>query len=229
MKTAKQNGQGLHLQISNHRWNWMVGATAATAAGVTAPQVSAITINLAGNYISDDAGNHLNADLTGDGHPDLTIASAHFLHATGFSGGTPSPYYGVRTVRVNLNGVLASAVWRGYGDPYFGTVRLGSQSASWGQVPTSVSSTFGTRTLTGSIPIFFKDLHINGGAPTQGFLEVTVFGAYPMVQLDSFTYNAPVKLSASTVPDEGSSLALLAMGAGGILALRRWRAAQGLS
>jgi hypothetical protein len=28
------------------------------------------------------------------------------------------------------------------------------------------------------------------------------------------------------VPDQGSSLALLAMGAGGILALRRWRTAQ---
>jgi len=36
------------------------------------------------------------------------------------------------------------------------------------------------------------------------------------VQLDSFTYNTP---------DQGSSLALLAMGAGGVLALRRWRTA----
>ena len=37
------------------------------------------------------------------------------------------------------------------------------------------------------------------------------------VQLDSFTYSAP---------DQDSSLALLALGAGGILALRRLRAAQ---
>ena len=54
----------------------MAGATAATAAGVTASQASTITINLVNNYISATGGNHLNADLTGDGHPDLTITSA---------------------------------------------------------------------------------------------------------------------------------------------------------
>ena len=55
----------------------MAGATAATAAGVTASQASTITINLVNNYISGSGGNHLNADLTGDGHPDLTIANSH--------------------------------------------------------------------------------------------------------------------------------------------------------
>ena len=79
----------------------------------------------------------------------------------------------------------------------------------------------------GSIPIFFKDLHINGGAPTKGSLEVTVNGGY--ITLDSFTYNTPVQFSSRTVPDQGSSLTLLAMGAAGILALRRWRAPQGHS
>ena len=78
----------------------------------------------------------------------------------------------------------------------------------------------------GSIPIFFKDLHINGGAPTEGFLEVTVspYG----IQLDSFTYNDPSFHAANgtAVPDQGSSLALLAIGAAGILALRRSRSAQ---
>lgn len=89
----------------------------------------------------------------------------------------------------------------------------------------------GPTTLTGSIPIFFKDLHINGGAPTKGSLEVTVSSEGPMgpeIQLDSLTYNTPGHGSrpALAVPDQGSSLALLAMGAGGILALRRRRAAQ---
>ena len=48
------------------------------------------------------------------------------------------------------------------------------------------------------------------------------------VQLDSFTYNSNTPLAGAnvTVPENGSSLALLAMGAGGILALRRLRAAQ---
>ena len=79
----------------------------------------------------------------------------------------------------------------------------------------------------GSIPVFFKDLHINGGAPTRGSLEVTVGPISPHggIQLDSLTYNTPVAgRRVSAVPDEGSTLALLAMGAGGILAFRRWRA-----
>jgi len=74
------------------------------------------------------------------------------------------------------------------------------------------------------MPITFKDLHINNGALTEGSLEVTVtdFGPHgpAEIQLDSLTYNTP-----DNVPDQGSSLTLLAMGAGGILALRRWRAA----
>jgi hypothetical protein len=76
----------------------------------------------------------------------------------------------------------------------------------------------------GSIPLFFKDLHINGGAPTKGSLEVTV--DLITITLDSFTYtsNTPVAGASRAVPDQGSSLALLAMGAGGVLALRRWRA-----
>jgi len=62
----------------------MAGATAATAAGVTASNASAITINLLNNYISGAGGNHLNADLTGEGHLDLTIASPFTSHSTYF-------------------------------------------------------------------------------------------------------------------------------------------------
>src|SRR6476620_2600769 len=78
MKTQKRNDRGLCLQKRNNRWKWMVGATAATAAGVTASQASTITINLVGNYISGSGGNHLNADLTGDGQPDMTITGAYY-------------------------------------------------------------------------------------------------------------------------------------------------------
>ena len=65
MKTQKNKSQRLYLQTKNKRWKWMAGATAATAAGVTASQASTITINLLNNYISATGGNHLNADLTG--------------------------------------------------------------------------------------------------------------------------------------------------------------------
>ena len=183
----------------------MAGATAATAAGVTTSQ--AITINLVGNYISAFGGNHLNADITGDGQPDVTLTGAKFFYSP--PGSTTYGYHFAKwSAAVHINGVYA----RGYdnGDYPFRYVILGSQYR--------FASGGGSVYLAGSIPISFKDLHINNGKLTSGSLEVSV--TTDKIQLDSFTYKTP---------DQGSSLALLAMGAGGILALRRWRAAQGRS
>ena len=193
----------------------MAGATVATAAGVTASHASLVTINLTNDYISSTGGNHLNADLTGDGHPDLTISRAHAFHST-YRPYETSPYiFAFATAQAYLNGVGARALVAG--DEGIEGVILGSQ--------------YTYRYLTGSIPIFFKDLRINGGAPTRGSLEVTVSASLYIgpaeIQLDSLTYNAAAPGSGlATIPDEGSSLALLAMGAGGILAFRRWRATQ---
>ena len=193
----------------------MAGATAATAAGVTTSQAGLVTINLSNNYISATGGNHLNADLTGDGHPDLMIANAAYFYSR-----PSSAFTNIRAfANVDLNGVHAHAYFNGY--PY-GTVKLGSRRGVW--YPTNYLTSY----LTGSIPITFKDLHINGGALTEGSLQVTafVFGPHrppsffsmPEIQLDTLTYN-----TRNNVPDQGSSLAFLAMGAGGILALRRSR------
>jgi len=231
MKAQKKNSQRLYLQESNSRWKWMAAATAATAAGVTASQASTITINLVGNFISATGGNHLNADLTGDGHPDLTIANAFNAVYTDLSLGFPYVQY---RARVNLNGVSARAdVFRYDGSGY---LTLGSHFKHFCGTCT-ISGHSGS--LTGSIPVFFKDLHINGGKPTEGSLEVTVFGKVVLgdpgerpsiakVQLDSLTYNTPGQgpRLGSAVPDQGSSLALLAMGASGVLALRRLRSAR---
>jgi hypothetical protein len=217
MKTQKKNCHGLYLQ-KNNRWKWIAGATTAAAAGVGASQASTITINLLNNYISVSGGNHLNADLTGDGHPDLTITNA-------FNGGSYRGDHGYFSfVGVNLNGVRAYALFGNY--DRVGVVSLGSQRI--GFYLGSVYSGYATSHLVGWIPIFFKDLHINDGAPTKGALEVTVSGTNPKIQLDSLTYNTPGQGSrlGLAVPDRGSSLALLAMGAGGVLALRRWKAVQ---
>jgi hypothetical protein len=87
-------------------------------------------------------------------------------------------------------------------------------------------------TKTYDIPISFTDPAINGGAPTPGELEVTGFassgpnGLVASMTLDSFTYQ-PL---GSAAADSGSTLALLALGAGGVIALRQRRkadAAQG--
>jgi hypothetical protein len=212
VKKQKKSIQGLYLHKTNTRWKWMAGAT---AAGVTTSQ--AITINLIGNYISATGGNHLNADLTGDGQADLTIANSFYRVLVQFtSNGVPLTQYNKYFATVSLNGVLAQVyVSNDYGRGY---VTLGLQHKSFYRRSGSPSYA----SVTESIPLIFKDLHINGGALTKGSLEVTVSGAYgtAKIQLDSFTYNTP---------DEGSSLALLAMGAGGILAFRRLRTAQARS
>jgi MYXO-CTERM domain-containing protein len=220
MKTQKKSSQRLYLNTRNNRWKWMVGATAASAAGVGASEAGLVTISLSGNNISVFGPNNLNADLTGDGHPDLTIANAYY-------NGHPGPF----AAGVSLNGVKAGVQFFESGAPlgiFSGTITLGSKRAFWFINPyfQTGPATVGTLSLTGSIPIFFKDLHINGGAPTEGFLQVTV--GVTAISLDSLTYNSntPVGGASVTVPEQGSSLALLAMGAGGILALRRRRAAQ---
>jgi hypothetical protein len=215
MKAKKKNGQGLYLQTRNNRWKWMAGATAATAAGVTASQASTITINLLNNYISGSVGNHLNADVTGDGRPDVAISGAmHFLSYPRTYNGHIITSYRKSSAAVVLNGIAARAYFSSY--PLV-SLRLGSQHTG-GTYDLFLS-------LTGSIPLSFRDRHINGGALTEGSLEVTVtaFGSHGRteIQLDSLTYNTRVN-----IPDQGSTLALLAMGAGGVLALRRWRGAK---
>jgi hypothetical protein len=208
---------------TNSRWKWMAGATAASAAGVSASSAGLITVNLTNNFISATGGNHLNADLTGDGQSDLTIANAFNSRRIHTSSGHTLTGFTRSYARVDLNGVRAQAFWsHDYG---YGSAKLGSQSQHFG----ARSVTFGVHpyaSVTGSIPISFKDVHINGGKPTTGSLQVTVFAGFNLqdsgakVQLNSFTY---------ATPDQGSSLALLAMGAGGIVALRRLRGAQGRS
>jgi hypothetical protein len=215
MKTKKGSDRGLCLQARNKRWKWMAGATAATAAGVTASQASTITINLVGNYISGSGGNHLNADLTGDGQPDMTITGAYYHFR---SSPSISTFHTFGTVGAHLNGVNAFAFHSGQYP--LGTVRLGSKTGYW-------AAGSGTPSLHGSIPVTFKDLNINNGALTHGSLAVTVtvFGTHgpAEIDLDSLTYNT------RNVADQGSTLALLAMGAGAIVALRRWRGAQARS
>ena len=188
----------------------MAGATAATAAGAVSAQGGMITVNLTDNFISS-LENHLNADLTGDGQPDLTITNA-------VNGYSSIPDHGsFRFAGVDLNGVHAFDRF-GFYDRVV-TLSLGSKKTAF--YIGSIYEGYAPSQLVGSIPISFKDLHINGGRLTAGSLEVTVSALQTQIQLDSFTYN-----TRENLPDQGSSLALLAMGAGGILALRRRRAAQ---
>ena len=203
-----------HLKAGDDRWKWLAAAAAATVGGVAQSQAGPVTITLSNNFISATGGNHLNADLTGDGRADIAITNAFNSVFTQF----PTFQGTFSSARASINGVRARAFFHAYDQN--GYASLGAKG---GYFFFGASSTIGTPTFTGSIAILFKDLHINGGALTAGSLEVTVFGPRPEVRLDSLTYEA------HGVRDQGSSLALLAMGAGGILALRRLRTAQVLS
>lgn len=217
-----KNFSGGYLPKRNNGWKWIAGASSAAAAGVTASQATGTTITL--NHSISAAGGTLNADVTGDGHPDLTITNVFFgSYVFTYRGNGPFYYVGV-----TLNGTVAAAEWNQY--DLVGFAQLGSRVAS------AFYPSAGRASVTGAIPIFFKDLHIDGGAPTLGSLQVSVSGGgpgdrNPTIQLDSLTYDGPVGGSKIrlAVPDEGSSLGLLALGAAGVLALRRWRVAQGHS
>ena len=220
MKQQGKKARDGHLYKANNRWKWMAGATAAGAAGVSASYAGLVTVNLTNNFISATSGNHLNADLTGDGQSDLTIASAvNYRHIHTSYGHTLTGF--TRSyASVKLNAVPAAAFFsHDYG---YGSAKLGSHSQHFG----ARSVTYGVHpyaSVTGSVPISFKDLHINGGKPTTGSLQVTVFAGFnshdrgAKVQLNSFTY---------ATPEQGSSLALLAMGAAGLVALRQWKDGQ---
>jgi hypothetical protein len=202
MKTQK-NKAGLYHYKTNDRWKWMAGATAATAAGVTASQAGTITVPLIGNFISSSGGNQLNADLTGDGLADVAFAQPRF------GAGARIDAYAQVTINLifNQGRVLTTTTTSRFRAAVGQASNVGPQSA----------------TISGTIPITFTDLSINGGATTNGTLMVTSTagpGIFAQVTLDSFTYN-----STAAVPDSGSTLALLAMGAGGVIALRQRRKA----
>ena len=108
------------------------------------------------------------------------------------------------------------------------------------------ASGVGVATQTGEVvnnikylnPIYFSDASINGGASTQGYLEVNAFNssktdhtiALTRLVFDDASLTLGIAgLSTSAtytefVP-EPSSFAMLALGAGGLLARRRRQAA----
>src|SRR5690242_3459171 len=108
LAVLKSNHRHPDLKTGDKRWKWMAAA-AATAGGVAQSQAGLVTITLSNNFISATGGNHLNADLTGDGQSDLSIANAvnyrriHTSYGHTLTGFTRS-YAGV-----DLNGVHAAA------------------------------------------------------------------------------------------------------------------------
>lgn len=192
--------------------------TLAASAAASSSQAALVQITLSGNQVSSNNGNNLVADITGDSLPDLVFANVQ--RRPGF--------YPAASVQINGGLVFASSSGSAaQGDAQFAVGGIGVAAA---QIQ---SSGIDIKYLN---PITFSDSRINGGSATQGYLEVNsrvVRGSTASVVLTRLVFNdASTTLPGSglgtgttytewTPVPEPSSLGLLALGAGGLLARRR--------
>ncbi len=182
-----------------------------------------VQITLTGNMISGNGGNQLNADLTGDSMDDVMFGSTAYRAGYAYAvvnGGAITARYSVEG-----NWVDASFASGGVGRAY--------------------ASGYGPVSATYLNPITFSDSAINDGELTEGYLEVYAFvnsfatirngieqidGSvvqFTRLVFDDENTMRPDPMAVSTtevytefVP-EPSSLVLLALGAGGLMARRK--------
>jgi hypothetical protein len=212
-----------------------VGALA--IAGASAASGATVQIKFANNSVSSSDGlTYFLADLTGD-----TLDDLFGVAGLAYGGPGGGPFAAVAAIGSSFALAMAranpepgsGALLGLLGDGWFGTVAR-TQPFDW--VPLAAGVDGFIRGLT--VPYMrFNDSDINGGATTFGRLDLTVshYGGEFKVQVhrlifDDQSTTAPTVLPSdlddipvwtrSSVP-EPSSLALLALGAGGLLARRR--------
>jgi hypothetical protein len=181
-----------------------------------------VQITLTGNKISTTGGNQLVADLTGDGVVDV---------------GTWGAFASAGGVSVFLGGWVAARYRSSDGlffvDAEIEAVQGGDRWAVGGDL---TSASYLNR-------VTFTDTRINGGAATNGWLQVNAFNTSTTnhtVELarlifDDASTTRPALVSVpgvltewnavSAVPEASTSLGLLALGAGGLLTRRRLKRA----
>ena len=203
-------------QGSNELPRFAVGALA--IAGASAANAATVQITFTGSYISTSGGNHLVTDIGGDGGANFAgileskavkLEDASTQWVAQASGGSSSSTTSIKAASVFLRG----------------SVYVYNSGKS--------SAVAALRTL---VAVAFSDANIRSGALTNGWLDISGEASEPgekkltvhRLIFDNNSATAPTGLtSASTgiaewsaVP-EPSSLGLLALGAGGLLARRR--------
>ena len=193
-------------------------ATGALAATVATAQASTVQITLTGNFISSTT-NALTADLTGDGTDDVNFRVASYNQAL---------------AEVQINGINGFQWVSAHFDSIFGFDVVARFANGGVGVPNAGGAS--PQNIKYLNPITFSDPHINGGASTQGYLEVNAFTTSDTLQTVALTrlvfddasttlgtsgLSTATAYTAWTAVPEPSSLGLLALGAGGLLDRRR--------
>ena len=197
---------------------WLPGAMA-LAATTASSQAATVQITLTGNKISSTGGNQLNADLTGDNVDDIVV-----------TGGSLWALEVVATV----SGGRVSAKWDSIASLFYAVPWFDGGDGGAGSYVILGPSPVRASKLNA---VAFTDARINGGALTEGWLQVNAFNtsiADHTVELSRLIFDdaSTTRPAFASIPGaqtvwgavpEPSSLGLLALGAGGLL-LRRSRA-----
>jgi hypothetical protein len=200
---------------------FVVGALA--AAGASAANGATVQITFDNNVLTNWSSNNFEADLTGDGLDDV-------LAIDGWAG------TGMARIAIgNVDGSFNHSGRIFYGNVYAIARRFQSSSryGMWDVNDVNVGGYPGTNVLRHLVAIEFTDTSM--GTDVSGWLDVTATSQESTLSLqihrlifDNASTTAPTGLTSAstgisewTAVPEPSSLALLALGAGGLLARRR--------